>query len=85
MVGVPTGEFFTTDYTDCTDFFIFFSREFALFAVDLGSTMRNPKEPTLFYTGKGDRGSTARLGGKTALREDEVAGRSVISGILPQK
>jgi len=28
MVGVPRGEFFTTDYTDCTDFFIF-SREFA--------------------------------------------------------
>jgi len=24
MVGVPRGEFFTTDYTDCTDFFIFF-------------------------------------------------------------
>ncbi len=40
---------------------------------------------TRFYAGKGDRGSTARLGGKTALREDEVAGRSVISGILPQK
>ncbi|MCD6344233.1 MAG: hypothetical protein J7M17_01320, partial [Anaerolineae bacterium] len=30
--------------TDCTDFFIF-SREFALFAVDFGLTMRNPKEP----------------------------------------
>ena len=26
-------------------FFYFFSREFALFAVDFGSTMRNPKEP----------------------------------------
>gem|GEM_PF-3873198 len=24
MVGVPRGEFFTTDYTDCTDFFYFF-------------------------------------------------------------
>ena len=24
MVGVPRGEFFTTDYTDYTDFFIFF-------------------------------------------------------------
>ena len=47
MVGVPRGEFFTTDYTDYTDFFIF-SREFALFAVDFGSTMRNPKEPTFF-------------------------------------
>ena len=46
MVGVPRGEFFTTDYTDYTDFFIF-SREFALFAVDFGSTMRNPKEPKL--------------------------------------
>jgi len=45
MVGVPRGEFFTTNYTDCTDFFIFFSREFALFAVDFSSTMRNPKEP----------------------------------------
>ncbi len=45
MVGVPRGEFFTTDYTDCTDFFIF-SREFALFAVNFNSTMRNPKEPT---------------------------------------
>ena len=44
MVGVPRGEFFTTDYTDYTDF-LFFSREFALFAVDFGSTMRNPKEP----------------------------------------
>ena len=44
MVGVPRGEFFTTDYTDCTDFFIF-SREFALFAVNFNSTMRNPKEP----------------------------------------
>ena len=44
MVGVPRGEFFTTDYTDYTDFFIF-SREFALFAVDFGSAMRNPKEP----------------------------------------
>ena|GEM_PF-1659773 len=33
--------------TDCTDFFYFFSREFALFAVDFGSTMRNPKEPKL--------------------------------------
>jgi len=30
--------------TDCTDFFIF-SREFALFAVNFNSTMRNPKEP----------------------------------------
>jgi|GEM_PF-6846241 len=40
---------------------------------------------TLFYTGKGDRGDTARLGGKAALREDEVAGRAVISDILPQK
>ena len=47
MVGVPRGEFFTTDYTDYTDFFIF-SREFALFAVDFGSTMRNPKEPYFF-------------------------------------
>ena len=44
MVDSPRGEFFTTDYTDCTDFFIF-SREFALFAVDFGSTMQNPKEP----------------------------------------
>ncbi|RLC86293.1 MAG: hypothetical protein DRI37_07210 [Chloroflexi bacterium] len=33
--------------TDCTDFFIFFSREFALFAVDFSSTMRNPKEPVI--------------------------------------
>ena len=24
MVGVPRGEFFTTDYTDCTDFLFFF-------------------------------------------------------------
>ena len=45
MVGVPRSEFFTTDYTDYTDFLFFFSREFAPFAVDLGSTMRNPKEP----------------------------------------
>jgi len=45
MVGVPRGEFFTTDYTDGTDFLFFFSREFALFAVDFSSTMRNPKEP----------------------------------------
>jgi len=47
MMGVPRGEFFTTDYTDYTDFFIF-SREFALFAVDFGSDMRNPKEPFIF-------------------------------------
>ncbi|MCD6344022.1 MAG: hypothetical protein J7M17_00245, partial [Anaerolineae bacterium] len=33
--------------TDCTDF-LFFSREFAPFAVDFGSTMRNPKEPASF-------------------------------------
>ncbi|RLC85609.1 MAG: hypothetical protein DRI37_07785, partial [Chloroflexi bacterium] len=32
--------------TDYSDFFIF-SREFALFAVDFSSTMRNPKEPKL--------------------------------------
>ena len=43
MVGVPRGEFFTTDYTDYTDF-LFFPREFAPFAVDFGSTMRNLKE-----------------------------------------
>ena len=49
MVGVPRGEFFTTDYTDYTDFLFFFSREFALFAVDFSSTMRNPKEPNFFY------------------------------------
>ena len=49
MVDSPRCEFFTTDYTDCTDFFIF-SREFALFAVDLGSTMRNPKEPSFFIS-----------------------------------
>ena len=48
MVGVPRGEFFTTDYTDYTDFF---SREFALFAVDFGSTMRNPKEPSFLRLG----------------------------------
>ena len=30
---------------------------------------------TQFYTGKGDRGDTARLGGKTALQEDEEMGR----------
>ena len=50
MVGVPRSEFFTTDYTDYTDF-LFFSREFAPFAVDLGSTMRNPKEPILIQGG----------------------------------
>ena len=50
MVGVPRGEFFTTDYTDCTDFFYFFSREFALFAVNFNSTMRNPKEPPWLKT-----------------------------------
>gem|GEM_PF-3824799 len=44
MADSPKGEFLTTNYTDCTDFFIF-SREFALFAVGFGSTMRNPKEP----------------------------------------
>ena len=47
MVDSPRCEFFTTDYTDCTDFFIF-SREFALFAVNFNSTMRNPKEPQSF-------------------------------------
>jgi len=42
-----SGHCLPTLRTDCTDFFIF-SREFALFAVDFGSTMRNPKEPTEF-------------------------------------
>ena len=68
MVGVPRGEFFTTDYTDCTDF-LFFSREFALFAVDFSSTMRNPKEP-------GQYGSVKRrpdLRGLTELLRDSVS------------
>ena len=29
--------------------FYFFSREFALFAVDFSSTMRNPKEPRIVW------------------------------------
>ena len=37
-----SGHCLPTLRTDCTDFF---SREFALFAVDFSSTMRNPKEP----------------------------------------
>jgi len=60
MVGVPRGEFFTTDYTDCTDF-LFFSREFALFAVDFSSTMRNPKEPVIFTT-EAQRAQTVGVG-----------------------
>jgi len=32
--------------------FYFFSREFALFAVDFSSTMRNPKEPLYFPDAK---------------------------------
>jgi len=34
-------------YAQIALIFFIFSREFALFAVDFGSTMRNPKEPTL--------------------------------------
>jgi len=36
---------FSPRITQIALIFYFFSREFALFAVDFGSTMRNPKEP----------------------------------------
>ena len=41
---------FSPRITQIALIFYFFSREFALFAVDFSSTMRNPKEPTIQET-----------------------------------
>jgi len=49
MVSVPRGEFFTTDYTDCTDFLFFFRVNSRYSRLILARPCEIPKSQRVFY------------------------------------